>query len=172
MPLIRRRPPQLLPLQLPRLDNTTWPDRRDVGRQSFGASALYQLGYREAFAPESHDITDLLLDQVLPMLRTGAAPEDEPYLGRVLSSAAQIGAGIGIVERRVVQNDELGTDRQIAGALWMAAGDLPSMQPQQQGVALYLLQCGYYLARTDLTRIPLLLAALHHDDQPGAEPGP
>lgn len=171
MPLIRRRP-RLLPLQLPRLDGTTWPDRRDVGRHSFAASSLYEMGYREAFAPEAHDITDLLLDQVLPMLRTDAAPEDEPHLRGVFSSAAQIGAGIGIVERRVTQHDELGTDRQIAGALWVAAGDLPSMPAHQQGVALYLLQCGYYLARTGLTRIPLLVAALAHEDLPGVEPGP
>lgn len=171
MPLIRRRP-RLLPLQLPRLDGTTWPDRRDVGRPSFAASALYQMGYREAFAPESHEITDLLLEQVLPMLRTDAAPEDEPYLRRVFSSAAQIGAGIGVVERRVVAHEEPGTDRQIAGALWMAAGDLPSMPAHQQDVARYLLQCGYYLARTELSRIPLLVAALCEEDHPGVEPGP
>jgi hypothetical protein len=171
MPLIRRRR-RLLPLQFPRLDGTTWPDRHEVGRTSFAASTLYQMGYQEAFGPESHDITDLLLDQVLPLLPTDAAPEDEPYLRRVFSSAARIGAGIGIVERRVVPHHEPGTDRQIAGALWVAAGDLPSMPARQQGVALYLLQCGYYLARTELTRIPLLVAALGDEEHPGVEPGP
>ena len=100
MRLIRRRL-QRLPLQFPRLDGTTWPDRHVVGRTSFAARTLHQMGYREAFAPESHDIADLLLAHVLPLLPTGAAPEDEPYLRRVFSSAAQIGAGIGIVERRV-----------------------------------------------------------------------
>ena len=171
MRLVRRRP-RLLPLQLPRLDGTNWPDRRDVGRDSFAASTLYQLGYREAFSSEAHDITDLLLDRVLPILRTDAEPEDEPYLRRVLSSAAQIGAGIGIVERRVVPHPEPGIDRQIAGALWLAAGDLPSMPAHQQDFAPYLLQCGYYLARTELSQITPLAAALRAEDHPGVEPRP
>lgn len=167
-----RRRPRLLPLQLPRLDGTSWPDRREVGRDSFAASTLYQLGYREAFSPEAHHITDLLLDQMLPILPTDAAPEDEPYLRGVLSAATQIGAGIGIVERRVVAHPEPGTDRRIAGALWVAAGDLPAMPAHQQDVARFLVQCGYYLARTELNRIPLLVAALRAEDHPGVEPGP
>ena len=69
-----RRGRHPLPLQLPRLDGTSWPDRREVGRVSFAASTLYQLGYREAFEPEAHDITDLLLDLVMPMLPAEAAP--------------------------------------------------------------------------------------------------
>lgn len=167
-----RRRPRLLPLRLPLLDGTSWPDPGEVGRDSFAAFTLYQLGYREAFSPEAHDITDLLLDRVLPMLRTGAAPEDEPYLRRVLSSAAQIGAGIGIVERRVAPHEERGTDRQIAGALRVAAGDLPSMPAHQQDIARYLLQCGYYLARTDSSQIPLLVATLREGHHPDVEPGP
>lgn len=155
-----RRGRGALPLQLPRLDGASWPDRREIGRVSFAASTLYQLGYREAFEPEAHDITDLLLDRILPMLPVEAAPEDEPYLRRVFSSAAQIGAGIGRVERTSVQPDEMVTDRQAAGALWVAADDLPSMPVHQQAVARYLMQCGYYLARTDPTRAPLLVAAL------------
>ena len=158
-----RRP---LPLQLPRFDGTSWPDRREVGRVSFAASTLYQLGYREAFEPEAHDITDLLLDRVLPMLPVEAAPEDEPYLRRVFSSAAQIGAGIGRVERTSVQHDELVTDRQAAGALWVAADDLPAMPVPQQAIARYLMQCGYYLARTDPTRVPLMVAALADQGRP------
>jgi len=163
-----RRP---LPLQFPRLDGTSWPDRGDVGRGSFAASTLHQLGYREAFAPESHEITDLLLDKVLPMLSPEAAPEDEPYLRRIFSSSAQIGAGIGLVERRVMQPDELDTDRQAAGALWVAAEELPSMPAHQRAIALYMMQCGYYLARTDLARVPLLMAALADEDDSGVVPG-
>ena len=169
MRVIRRRP-RLLPLQLPRLDGTSWPDRRMVGWDSFAASTLYQMGYREAFSPQAHDITDLILDQVLPALRIDAAPEDGPYLRRVLSSAAQIGAGIGMVERRVVPHAEPGTDRQIAGALWLAASDLPPTPAQQPDFARYLLQCGYYLALTELSRISLLVATLCGED-PGVEPG-
>jgi hypothetical protein len=170
-PSRRRPPPPPLPLQLPRLDGTSWPDRREIGRDSFAASTLYQLGYREAFSPEAHHITDLLLAQVVPILGTDTTPEDEPYLRGVLSAAAQIGAGIGIVERRVVPHPEPGTDRQIAGALWVAAGDLPSMPAYQHDIARFLLQCGYYLARTELDRIPLLVAALCAEDHPGVEPG-
>jgi len=170
MPLSRRRR-SLLSLQFPRLDGTTWPDRDVVGRTSFAAATLYQLGYQEAFAPESHDIADLLLAHVLPLLQADATPEDEPYLRRVFSSAAQVGAGIGIVEGRVVQHQELGTDRDIAGALWVAADDLPSMPPHQQHVARYMLQCGYYLARTDSTQVTLLVEALLHEDHPDVEPG-
>lgn len=170
MPLIRRRR-RLLPLQFPRLDGTTWPDRNVVGRTSFAAVTLHQLGYREAFAAESHDVADLLLAHVLPLLATGEAPEDEPYLRRVFSSAAQVGAGIGLVEGRVVQHQEPGTDRDIAGALWVAADDLPSMPLHQQHVARYMLQCGYYLARTDSTQVTQLVEALVHEDRPDVEPG-
>jgi hypothetical protein len=171
MRLTRRRL-HPLPLQLPRLDGTTWPDRRVVGRTSFAARTLYQMGYREAFAPEAHDITDLLLARALPLLPTAAAPEDEPYLRRVFSSAAQIGAGIGIIERRVVQPEELCTDRQIAGALWVAADDLPSMPAHQLDIARFLLHCGYYLARTDPAKVRLLVEALGDEDDPGDEPRP
>jgi hypothetical protein len=165
MQLIRGKP-RLSPLQLPRLDGTTWPDRRDTGRSSFAASALYELGYREAFTAEAHQVTDVLLDQVVPMLPVDATPQDEPYLRGVLSAAGQIGAGIGIVERGVVPNGELATDRGIAGALWVAADNLPVMPAHQEGVARYLLQSGYYLARAGLEQIPLLVAALKNGDTP------
>jgi hypothetical protein len=164
-----RRARRPLPLQLPRLDGTSWPERREVGRVSFAASTLYELGYREAFEPEAHDITDLLLDRILPMLPAVADPEDEPYLRRVFSSAAQIGAGIGRVERTTVQHDEVGTDRQAAGALWVAADDLPSMPVPQRAIARYLMQCGYYLARTDPMRVPLLVAALADQGRPSKD---
>ena len=159
VPLIRRRP-ELLPLQVPHPDGSTWPTRREVGRQSFAASALYRMGHGEAFTPEAHDIADPLIAQVLPRLRTDAASEDRPYLHRLFSSAAQLGAGIGLVERRVVRHDAAGMDRQVAGALLEAADELPVMPDRHQDVAVYLMQCGYYLARTDVARLPLLLTRL------------
>lgn len=168
---IRRRP-RLLPLQLPRLDGSSWPDRRAVGRDSFAASTLHQLGYREAFSPEAHQITDLLFDEVVPHLRTETAPEDEPYLRGVFAAAAQIGAGIGIAERTVVAHSEPGTDRHIAGALWVAADDLPAMPAHQRLAARFLLQCGYYLARTELDRLSMLVVSLGAEDPPGVEPDP
>lgn len=164
---LTRRRSRRLPLELPRLDGSSWPNVRD----SFAASTLYELGYREAFAPESHDITDVLLAEVLPLLPVEVAPEDEPYLRRVFSSAAQIGAGIGLLERQGSRSDEPGTDRQVAGALRVAAGDLPSMPAHQQRIALYLMQSGYYLARTDLAQVSLLVSALGREESPGAGPG-
>lgn len=165
MSLFPRRP-RLMPLQLPLLDGTSWPDRRDVRRPSFAGLALYQMGYREAFDPEARGIAELLVAHVLPMLRIDAAPEDAPYLHRVFTSAAQIGAGIGIVERRVANTDERSIDRQIAGALWNAVSDLPPMPPHPLRVARYLLQSGHYLARTNPAAIPLLQASLGGEDHP------
>jgi len=167
MPLFRRKP-RLLPLQLPRLDGESWPDRSAVGRASFAASTLYQLGYREAFEPEAHDIADLLIAEVLPMLAIQAEPEDEPYLHRTFTSAAQIGAGIGLVERKVTKTEELSIDRDIGGALWVAVGDLPSMPAHQRRIALYLLQSGHYIARTGPGTITLLRATLGGENHLGA----
>lgn len=160
--VIRRRP-QRLPLRVPRPDGSTWPTRQEVGRASFAASTVYQSGYGEAFTPEAHDIADPLLEQVLPRLSLDAAPEDQPYLRRLLSSAAQIGAGIGLVEQRVAQPGEPSTDRQVAGALLEAGDDLPAMPARQHAVAVYLLHCGYYLARTGVARLPVLLNELDEE---------
>ena len=55
MPLFRREPPRLL-LRMPRIDGSSWPDRRDVERRSFAALTLYEMGYREAFEPEAATI--------------------------------------------------------------------------------------------------------------------
>jgi hypothetical protein len=162
VPVIRRRP-ERLPLRVPRPDGTTWPTRREVGRPSFAASTLYQTGYGEAFTPEAHDIADHLLEQLLPRLDLDAAPEDLPYLRRLLSSAAQIGAGIGMVERRVAQPGEHSTDRQVAGALLEAGDDLPAMPARQHATAVYLLHCGYYLARTGPPGLAALLVQLDEE---------
>ena len=159
MPLLRRRPDRL-PLRVPRPDGSTWPTRAEVGRSSFAVSTIYQTGYGEAFTPEAHDIADPLLQQVLPRLSTSSAPEDLPYLRRVLGSAAQIGAGIGLVDRRVAEQDDETVDRRVVGALLEAAGELPAMPAHEHGVATYLLHCGYYLARTGPPGLPVLLAGL------------
>ncbi len=171
MPFFKRQP-RLLPLQLPRLDATSWTDPDDVGRPSFAANALYQMGYREAFEPEAIDIADLLIDEILPQVRIAVAPEDEPYLRSAFTAAAQIGAGIGIVERRTANPDEGSTDRDIGGALWVARRDLPAMPPPQRRVALYLLQSGYYVARTHPAAVALLLAALEGEDQGSGSSAP
>jgi hypothetical protein len=157
--LIRRRPARL-PLRVPRPDGSTWPTRGEVGRSSFAASTLYRTGHGEAFTPEAHDVADPLLAQVLPRLRVESAPEDLPYLRRVLGSAAQVGAGIALAEGSGARDDDGTVDRQVAGALLEAAGELPAMPAHQHAVATYFLHCGYYLARTGMAGLPVLLAEL------------
>jgi hypothetical protein len=159
VPLIRRRP-ELLALQVPRLRGSTFPTRHQVGRQSFASSALYRMGYAEAFTLEAHDVVDPLLEQVLPRLPLHASPQDQPYLRRVCAAAAQIGAGIGIVERRTARHAEASTDRWHAGALLEAVEELPMMDSHQHDVAVYLLHCGYYLARSGAASLPTLLEEL------------
>ena len=117
MPLFRRKPPRL-PLRMPRMDGSSWPDRRDVERRSFAALTLYEMGYREAFEPEAATIADRLVEEVLPMFPIDSAPGDAPYLRQVFVSAAQIGAGIGIVDRRTANPDERSIDREVGRALW------------------------------------------------------
>ena len=168
MPLSRRRP-EPLPLELPRLDGRSWPDRRAVGRTSFEVSTLHEMGYREAFEPAAHAIADLLVTELLPAIPLGTvANEDAPYLQRVFRVAAQVGAGIGIVEARTLAPQEWCSDRRIWGALWQALRDLPELPRQQRFAAAYLMHSGYYVARTNDRTIPQLLAALRADlDQDG-----
>ena len=168
MPLFRRKPSKL-PLRMPRMDGSSWPDPRDVERCSFAALTLYEMGYREAFEPEAATIADRLVEAVLPMFLIDSAPADVPYLRQVFVSAAQIGAGIGIVDRQTVQPDERSIDREVGRALWAAVSELPAMPPEQRRIARYLLQAGHYVARTGFGTIPRLLASLADDDPCGNE---
>jgi hypothetical protein len=167
MPLFSRRSREL-PLIFPRLDGSTWPDRRALGRTSFAVSTLYEVAQQEAHTPAAHDVTDLVDEQVLTMLWTGAAIEDERHMLRVCSAAAQVGAGTGLVERSV--HTGAGTAAEVAAVLWLAADDLPRMPPHQQAVARYVLQCGYFLARTGARGLPELLAALAGEQHPARRP--
>ncbi|MGV8967252.1 MAG: hypothetical protein ACOH2F_13345 [Cellulomonas sp.] len=123
-------------------------------------NALHEMGYREAFEPEAHAIAELIVDDVLPMIDVVVAPEDEPYLRRILMVAAQVGAGIGIVEARMTGLGALETDRRIGAALWKALRDLPALEPAHRFIAAYVMQCGHYLARLGVATVPLLLAGL------------
>jgi hypothetical protein len=154
--LFRRRP-RYVPLVVPRLDGTTWPDRATLGRPSFDALTFYDLGYREAFEPEAHDIADLLVEAVLRRVPARVSAEDEPYLMRVFVNAARIGAGIGIVERKIEKPGDQMMDRRVCGALWQARRELPAMQGDWAQVAQYLLLAGYYVARHDPGGIPALV---------------
>ena len=161
-----RRRPRLLPIPYPLLDGSSWPDAREAGTASFAAATLYDLARQEAFTPEAHDVIDPLVEEVLPLVGTRGAPVDEAHLHRVLAAAAQIGAGIGLVERRTVQDDPASTDRRVVGVLWMAAEDLPAMPPVQLRLARYLLQCGYFLARTGPARCTELVDAVRGEAPP------
>lgn len=166
-----RRSPRELPLPFPRLDGSTWPDRRTSGVGSFAAATLYEMGQREALTPPAHDLTDLLADELLPLLDLRVSPEDEPHLRRVCTVAVQVGAGIGLVEQRGAAGDGGGTlSRDVAGALWLAAEDLPAMGDHQRDVARYLLQCGYFLARTGRANVLDLAVALRQEEHPAARP--
>lgn len=159
MPLFSRRP-RLLPLSAPRLEEFPQPD---AGSGSFAAATIYQTGYREAFEPEAHEVSDLLaevIDAATARAQIVVAAEDEPYLRQVFISAARIGAGIGLVERRGGTVDEHHIDRDIEGALREAVGALPSMSPEQHRVARYLLRSGHYVARTGPQVVRQLLTEL------------
>jgi hypothetical protein len=170
MPLFRRTR-RVVPLPFPRLDGSTWPDRRGLPA-SFAASTLYALAREEAFAPGTHDVVDVLLDEVLPLVDTGAAADDAAHMRQVCTAAAQLGAGIGTVEARSQDPGVDATDPSVAAVLWLAADDLPPMPPRQRDVARYLLLCGYYLARTDRSRVVDLTGALWEERHPAVRKGP
>ena len=131
---------------------------------SFEVSTLYEMGYREAFEPEAHLVAEQLMDRLLPAVPLGeVAQEDAPYLRRVFMVAAQVGAGIGIVEVRTLSPARWCSDRPIWAALWKALDDLPRMRQQHQAVAQFIMQSGYYVARTRPGVIDELLAVLHAD---------
>ena len=169
MPLFRRASREV-PAPFPRLDGSTWPDRKRG--DAFAAAAYYEMARQEAFDPSVHDVTDLVVDRLLPRLDAGSAPEDEEHMQRICVTAAQIGVGVARVERHVVPADSTGTDRDIAAVLWLAADDLPTMPPRGQEVARYLLLCGYHLGRWGRDRLPELLDALDAEDHPAVRPAP
>ena len=80
--------------------------------------------------------------------------------------AAQVGAGIGLVEARSLQPAPWCSDRRIWAVLWKAIDDLPRMHQQHRSVASFMMHSGYYLARTHPGAIDQLLAVLR------ADPGP
>lgn len=162
-----RRPPAVLPLPVPRLDGSTWPARTGP---SFAAATLFSLARQEAFTAEAHDVADVVLEEVLPMLDSGAAPEDAAYLRQVCSAAIQTGAGVGLVETRTSAPGDAMT-RDAAEVLWLAADDLPAMPTRQREVVRYLLLCGYYLARTGRDRVLDVTGQLWQEDHPALRPG-
>ena len=158
MRLFSRRPSHV-PLGVPRLDGTTWPDEGLVGRPTFEANTFYELAVRRAYESEAHALAEELVAAVLPHLDTGADPEDEPYLRKVFSVAARVGVGLGMVERTLDPLPD-STDRRIAAALWQARRKLPAMQPHWARTAAYFVLAGHYVARTEPAVIPGLVEDL------------
>jgi hypothetical protein len=146
VPLFARRP-AALPVGLPRLDGSGWPDPGAVGRPSFDASTFYELATRQAFEPETHALADRVVDAALPRIPTGASAQDEPFLRKVFTTAARVGAGIGTVERTLGAPQPQLVDRRIAGALWLARSRLPAMRPDWSRSGAWFLLAGYHVAR-------------------------
>ena len=143
-----------IPFDVPRLGEPV------SGRGTFAARTLYEMGHREAFEPEAHDVADLLIDPVLARVPLEVAAADEPYLRQLFASAAQDGAGIGIVERRAREVDEFTVDRDIAGALAEAVDRLPAMPPEHRRIATLFVRAGHYVARSGPEAVAVVLAAL------------
>lgn len=169
MRIFRSRPRpavERLPLALPRLDGSGWPSA--AGRPSFEASTYYEMGCRQAYEPPAHELADRLVDAALGRLTTGAAPEDEPYLRKVLLTAARIGAGIGLVERQAVSPAPTELDPSVAGALGQARRGLPAMPPEWALLGAWFVLAGHYLARHDPPDLePALQALLAQLPAPG-----
>ncbi|MEP6979516.1 MAG: hypothetical protein ABJA16_02010 [Nakamurella sp.] len=128
---------------------------------TFEVSTLYEMGQRAGFEPVADEIADQLLDELLPWLPLGTVdPVDEPYLQRILMTAAQLGAGIGLVEVRTSAPADGLVDRQTWGVLWKALGDLPTVPAPQRFAAAFLMQAGHYVARVGDRAIPGIVAGL------------
>lgn len=160
----RARPAPLeLLLQVPRPDGSTWVDESALGRPGFASSTYLEMGTRQAHEPAAHAWADRLLEAALPRLVTGASPEDAPYLRRTLLVAAQLGAGLGAVDRGLHPPPSLVLEPAIATALWQARRGLPAMRDDWALAGAWFLQAGHYLARRDdPTALAEVLGALDH----------
>jgi hypothetical protein len=153
----RRRPrpqSQPVPLALPRLDCSSWPPTAE--RPSFEASTYHEIGLRRAHEPDAHALADRLLEAALSRVSTQASAEDEPYLHKVLRTAAQVGAGLGLVD----PSPPGLLDPGVAGALGVARRGLPTMQPDWALLGAWFLAAGHFLARHDAAARDAALAAL------------
>ncbi|GAA3528921.1 hypothetical protein AFL01nite_01780 [Aeromicrobium flavum] len=147
-------------LTAPTLEGSTWPPADPAARSGFGAATTHRLGLDAAFTPEAHEIADLLTARLLPLLPFEASAEDLPHVVHLLRSAAQAGAGIGIVDARdtSLAPGRMGAD--VAGALGEADRDLPPMPASLRACARYLLHAGHHVARVGTGVVPALEAAL------------
>ncbi len=160
--------PSHLPLELPTSAGAGWPER---DRPSFGSTTLHELAVRDAYDPEAHAVADRLIADLLPRLTVVVGAEDEPYLTKVLITAARVGAGLAIVERTLPAAPAGTVDRRIAGALWEARSKLPAMQADWGRTAGFLLLAGFHVARTGPSGADALVAgsALRRRSDAGRE---
>lgn len=143
----RRQGARTVALAAPRPDGSTWPAAASGARSGFGAATTHRMGLDAAFTPEAHDVADLLTARIVPLLDVDASPEDLPHVIDLLRSAAQTGAGIGLVDGRDASLDREHMGADAAGALGEADRDLPPMPPRLRVAARYLLHAGHHVAR-------------------------
>lgn len=156
----RRRRERAIALATPTLDGRTWPADDPAARTGFGAATTHRLGLDAAFTPEAHEVADLLTARLVPLLPIDASPDDLPHVVDVLRSAAQAGAGLGIVDAR---SETLGPDRigaEVAGALGEAERDLPPMPAELRRQARFLMHAGHHVARLGPDVLPALEAEI------------
>lgn len=150
MGLFRRRPPpEPLPLVVPRPDGSGWPDAPGLARVGFDVQTYGAMGERRAADPDALGVAERLVDVLLPLLGLHPSPEDAPHVRKTLLVAARRGAGLGLVEREGMSTPPDGVDRRIAGALWLARGQLPNRPEDVARATGYLLLAGYWAVRTD-----------------------
>ncbi len=127
-------------------------------------STLYELGYREGLEPAAHEIAETLVTTLAPTIPLGdVAAQDAPFVRRILMVAAQVGAGIGIVEARTSGPPPRTSDPVVWAVLWRALDDLPALPRPQRFAAAFLLTAGYYVARTGEASVGVLSDVLRTD---------
>lgn len=124
------------------------------------------MGLDAAFSPEAHEITDLITARLVPLLELDTSPTDLPHVIDLLRSAAQTGAGIGLVDGRdtSLTAEQMAADA--AGALGEADRDLPPMPARLRSSARYLMHAGHHVARLGPSCLAELEAGLAGPNRP------
>lgn len=161
-----RTTPHVLVLRLPLADGSSWPRAARGG--GFAAETIHDLGTREAFTPTAHAIAEDVVAALLPHLQFEVSDVDRPHLNDLFTRAAQVGAGIGLIDRPGTTGgptDDLRLDPAVAAALQRALDSLPPLPSDHREIARFLLQTGHYVARTGRESLAMIAAALRQEDQ-------
>lgn len=143
-------------LTVPLADGSAWPGV--AGRTGFAAQLLFHNGQRSAFEAPAHRVGDLISAEILPQLALDTTDEDKPYLHQTLVAAGQLGAGIASQEENA---SALVISADGAAALQLALISLPRLEPELRPIALFVVHCGYYLARCGETGLQTIREANH-----------